>query len=76
MISFAGCWDVRNMVGIHEVDCPRCGKKEGIEVFERDSLTISDSVCSGCGYTIPEGVALEKYLEEHARFCPAGLTEM
>ena len=55
------------MVGIHEVDCPRCGKKEGIEVFDRDSLTISDSVCSGCGYTIPEGVVLEKYLEEHAR---------
>lgn len=67
MISFAGCWDVRNMVGIHEVDCPRCGKKEGIEVFDRDSMTISDSGCSGCGYTIPEGVVLEKYLEEHAR---------
>jgi len=30
-------------------------------------MTISDSVCSGCGYTIPEGVVLEKYLEEHAR---------
>ena len=61
MISFAGCWDVRNMVGIHEVDCPRCGKKEGIEVFDRDSMTISDSVCSGCGYTITEEVVFEKY---------------
>ena len=38
---------------------PGAGKKEGIEVFDRDNLTISDSVCSGCGYTVPEGVVLE-----------------
>lgn len=55
------------MVGIHEIDCPRCGKKEGIEVFDRDNLTISDSVCSGCGYTVPEGVVLELYLKQFGK---------
>ena len=58
MSVLAGCWDLRNMVGIHEIDCPRCGKKEGIEVFDRDNLTISDSVCSGCGYTVQTDVAM------------------
>ena len=28
MSVLAGCWDLRNMVGIHEIDCPRCGKKK------------------------------------------------
>lgn len=64
MSVLAGCWDARNMVGIHEIDCPRCGAKESIEVFDRDNLTISDSICSRCGFTIPEGVVLELYLEQ------------
>ena len=67
MSVLAGCWDLRNMVGIHEIDCPRCGKKEGIEVFDRDNLTISDSVCSGCDYTVPEGVVLELYLKQFGK---------
>ena len=42
----------------------RCGAKDGIEVFERDGQTIGDSVCDQCGFTIPEGVVPELYLEE------------
>ena len=35
-----------------------------LKVFERDSQTIGDSVCDQCGFTIPEGVVLESYLDE------------
>ena len=49
---------------IKEIDCPKCGAKDGIEVFERDGQTIGDSVCDQCGFTIPEGVVPELYLEE------------
>lgn len=64
MIAFADCQDVRKMAVIKEIDCPERGAGEGIEVFERDNRTIGDSVCSRCGFTIPEDVALESYLEE------------
>ena len=64
MIMFADCQDVRKMAVIKEIDCPECGAKDGIEVFERDGQTIGDSVCDQCGFTIPEGVALELYLDE------------
>ena len=47
-----------------EIDCPGCGAKKGIEVFVRDNQTIGDSVCDQCGFTIPEGVVLELYLDE------------
>ena len=43
--------------------CPKCGAKNGIEVFERDNQTVGDSVCDQCGFTIPEGVELELYLD-------------
>ena len=52
------------MTVIKEIDCPKCGAKDGIEVFERDGQTIGDSVCDQCGFTIPEGVVPELYLEE------------
>ena len=52
------------MTVIKDIDCPRCGAKDGIEVFERDGQTIGDSVCEQCGFTIPEGVAPELYLKE------------
>ena len=64
MIEFADCQDIRKMAVIKEIDCPKCGAKGGIEVFERDSLTMGESICDQCGYTIPEGVALEAYLEQ------------
>lgn len=64
MIAFADCQDIRKMAVIKEINCPKCGAKDGIEVFERDSQTIGDSVCDQCGFTIPEGVTLELYLDE------------
>ena len=64
MIAFADCQDIRKMAVIKEIDCPKCGAKKGIEVFERDNQTIGDSVCDQCGFTIPEGVVLELYLDE------------
>ncbi|HIZ22252.1 MAG TPA: hypothetical protein IAA21_05570 [Candidatus Blautia faecigallinarum] len=63
MIIFADCQDIRKMAVIKEIDCPKCGAKNGIEVFERDSQTIGDSVCDQCEFTIPEGVVLEVYLD-------------
>ena len=36
---------------IKEMACPECGAGDGIEVFERDGLTVGDSVCSRCGFT-------------------------
>ena len=60
MIAFADCQDIRKMTVIKEIDCP----KDGIEVFERDGQTIGDSVCDQCGFTIPEGVVPELYLDE------------
>ena len=62
MIQFSDCQDIRKMAVIKEIDCPQCREKDGIEVFERDGLTMGDSVCDKCGYTIPEGVILENYL--------------
>ena len=64
MIAFADCQDIRKMTVIKDIVCPRCGAKDGIEVFERDGQTIGDSVCEQCGFTIPEGVAPELYLKE------------
>lgn len=64
MIEFADCQDIRKMAVIEEMDCPRCGAKDGIEVFERDSLTVGESICDQCGYIIPEGVPLQLYLEQ------------
>ena len=64
MIEFADCQDIRKMAVIEEMDCPRCGAKDGIEVFERDSLTVGESICDQCGSTIPEGVPLQLYLEQ------------
>ena len=50
---------------IKEMACPECGAGDGIEVFERDGLTVGDSVCCQCGFTIPEGVGLEDYLKNY-----------
>ena len=55
---------VRKMAVFKEIDCPKCGAKESIEVIERDNLTTGDSICDQCGFTIPEGVVLERYLDE------------
>ena len=50
------------MTTIEEVDCPKCSGV--IEVFERDGLTVGDSVCEQCGFAIPGDVHLSLYLEE------------
>ena len=61
---------------IKEMACPECGAGDGIEVFERDGLTVGDSVCCQCGFTIPEGVGLEECVSTeqsegfHAWRCP------
>ena len=65
MIAFADCQDVRKMTVIREFDCPVCRARDGIEVFERENQTVGDSVCDQCGYTIPEGVVLDLFLEDN-----------
>ena len=64
MIVFADCQDIRKMTVIKEIDCPKCGAKDGIEVFERDNQTIGDSACDQCGFTIPTQHPLESYLDD------------
>ncbi len=54
----AGCHDAREMKEIEEIECPRCHKESGIEVFLIDEYTLGDSVCDACGYTIEEGTPL------------------
>ena len=58
----SGCQEARGMTTIEKIDCPKCGGM--IEVFERDGLTVGDSVCEQCGCVIPGDVHLSKYLEE------------
>ena len=55
------------MAVIKEIDCPACGAESGIEIIEQDGMTVGDSVCDSCGFTIPEGVSPEKYLERTAQ---------
>lgn len=64
MSVLAGCQDARNMKEITEVDCPKCHEEGGIEVFLKDGATVGESVCSACGYVMPEGMPLETILEE------------
>lgn len=59
----SGCMEARSMTTIEEIDCPKCGGS--IEVFERDGLTVGESVCGQCGYVIPGEVHLAVYLKEH-----------
>lgn len=63
MSEFANCQDIRNMKKILEIDCPKCFEEGGIEVFLKDGETVGDSMCSACGYVIPEGTDLEELLE-------------
>ena len=64
MSVFADCQDVRNMKTIMEIECPKCHEEDGIEVFLKDGATVGESVCSTCGYVVPEGTPLETILEE------------
>ena len=41
------CQEARNAVTILEVECPQCG--EGVEVFVKDGVVCTDSVCTECG---------------------------
>ena len=56
MINFANCEDIRQMKTFEEIDCPHCGAKAGIEVIIQDGLSVGESICDECGYTLPKGV--------------------
>ncbi|MDO5411468.1 MAG: hypothetical protein Q4F21_13670 [Lachnospiraceae bacterium] len=66
MSMFASCHDVREMKFAREVECPKCHERYGIEIFEKDGLTVGDSECDSCGYVIPEGVNFENYVRQLA----------
>ncbi|MCI8417083.1 MAG: YheV family putative metal-binding protein [Lachnospiraceae bacterium] len=63
MSVFADCQDERNKKTIMEIDCPKCQEEDALEVFIKDGVTIGESICTSCGYVIPEGVHLEQFLE-------------
>lgn len=63
MSVFADCQDERNKKTIMEIDCPKCQEEEALEVFIKDGVTVGESICTSCGYVIPEGVHLEQFLE-------------
>lgn len=53
MNVLSGCHNTRNMIHIKEIECPRCGSE--IELFIKDTFTVTDSKCDECGYTITDG---------------------
>lgn len=63
MSIFADCQDERNKKTIMEIDCPGCQEEDALEVFIKDGVTVGESICTSCGYVIPEGVHLEQFLE-------------
>lgn len=63
MSVFADCQDERNKKTIMEIDCPKCQEENALEVFIKDGVTVGESICTSCGYVIPEGVHLEQFLE-------------
>lgn len=63
MSIFADCQDERNKKTIMEIDCPKCQEEDALEVFIKDGVTVGESICTSCGYVIPEGVHLEQFLE-------------
>ncbi len=63
MSVFADCQDERNKKTIMEIDCPICQEEDALEVFIKDGVTIGESICTSCGYVIPEGVHLEQFLK-------------
>lgn len=63
MSVFADCQDERNKKTILEIDCPKCQEEDALEVFIKDGVTVGESICTSCGYVIPEGVHLEQFLE-------------
>lgn len=51
----AGCHDAREMKEIEEITCPKCHTVGGIEMILKDGVTLGESSCDACGYTIEEG---------------------
>ncbi len=51
----AGCHYAREMIEIEEIECPKCHKQDGMEMFVKDNITVGDSICDACGYTIDDG---------------------
>lgn len=41
------CQEARNAITILEVECPQCG--DSVEVFVKDGVVCTDSVCTECG---------------------------
>lgn len=39
------------------VECPQCG--EGVEVFVKDGVVCTDSVCTECGNIIEQSTPIE-----------------
>ena len=64
MSIFADCQDERNKKTIMEIDCPACREEDGLELFLNDGLTVGESVCDSCGYVVPEGVNLDRFLKD------------
>lgn len=58
-IKISDCQDFRNQKKIVELDCPKCHEPEGIEAFVKDQVTVGDSTCVMCGYTISDGTYLK-----------------
>lgn len=52
------------MKTIMEITCPKCHEEDGVEVILKEGATIGESVCTRCGYVIPEGTHLERYRED------------
>lgn len=50
------CQEARNAITILEVECPQCG--DIVEVFVKDGVICTDSVCTECGNTIEQSTPI------------------
>ncbi len=64
MGKFSDCQEARNRKTITELACPKCHEEDGIEVILKEGVTVGESVCTVCGYVIPEGTNLGEFVEE------------
>ena len=50
------CQEARNAITILEVECPQCG--DSVEVFVKDGVVCTDSVCTECGNIIEQSTSI------------------
>lgn len=50
------CQEARNAITILEVECPQCG--DCVEVFVKDGVVCTDSVCTACGNIIEQSTPI------------------